>query len=75
MEQLLIRNLPSGTKAILKARAARHGRSAEAEAREVLTEALSREPLTIVDLLAGEEGADIEFEPARLGLAGRPADL
>jgi plasmid stability protein len=75
MEQLLIRNLPPGTKAILKARAARHGRSAEAEAREVLTEALCREPLTIVDLLAVEEGADIEFEPARLGLAGRSADL
>lgn len=33
MEHILIRNLPAGTKAALKARAEHHGRSVEAEAR------------------------------------------
>ena len=33
MEQILIRNLPEGTKAILRKRAADHGSSIEAEAR------------------------------------------
>lgn len=75
MEQLLIRNLPEGTKALLRMRAARNTRSAEAEAREILTEALSSEPVTIVDLLCGDEGADIEFEPRRLGVGRRVVDL
>lgn len=63
MEQILIRNLPAGTKAALRARAEQHHRSAEAEAREILADALNREPVTLVDLLATEGGADIEFEP------------
>lgn len=75
MEQILIRNLPAGTKAALKARARQHRRSAEAEARELLADALGRDPLTLVDLLAGDEGAEIDFEPGRLGLTGRTADL
>lgn len=75
MEQILIRNLPAGTKAALKARAKQHRRSAEAEARELLAEALQRDPLTLVDLLAGDEGADIDFEPDRLKLAARQPDL
>lgn len=75
MEQLLIRNLPEGTKALLKLRAARHTRSAEAEAREIITGALAHEPVTIVDLLGGDDGADIEFEPHRLGLGHRDLDL
>ena len=76
MEQILIRNLPAGTKAALKTRAAQHRRSVEAEAREILADALEREPLTLVDLLASDEGADIDFEPERLGLtAHTPDDL
>lgn len=71
MEQILIRNLPAGTKAALKARAEQHRRSVEAEAREILTGALERKPLTLVDLLASDEGADIDFEPERLGLSAR----
>lgn len=74
-EQILIRNLPAGTKAALKARAERHRRSVEAEARDILAEALEREPVTIVDLLGTDEGADIEFEPERLGLTARTPDL
>lgn len=75
VEQILIRNLPAGTKAALKVRAAQHRRSVEAEAREILAEALEREPATIVDLLGTDEGADIEFEPERLGLTARTPDL
>lgn len=75
MEQILIRNLPAGTKAALRARAQRHHRSVEAEARAVLTQALDREPVSIIDLLSTDEGADIDFEPERLGLTGRDAEL
>ncbi|MEO7269175.1 MAG: hypothetical protein ABIW49_08220 [Knoellia sp.] len=75
MEQILIRNLPAGTKAALKARARQHHRSAEAEARELLAAALERDPVTLVDLLSGDEGADIDFEPGRLGLTARTAVL
>lgn len=74
-EQILIRNLPAGTKAALKARAERHRRSVEAEARDILADALEREPVTMVDLLGTDEGADIEFEPERLGLTARTPDL
>jgi plasmid stability protein len=75
VEQILIRNLPVGTKAALKARAERHRRSIEAEAREILADALGRGPVTLVDLLSTDEGADIEFEPERLGMAARTPDL
>lgn len=75
MEQILIRNLPAGTKAALKARAERHRRSVEGEARAILSDALEHAPVTLVDLLAGDEGADIEFEPERLGLTARTPDV
>lgn len=75
MEQILIRNLPAGTKAALRARAEQHHRSVEAEAREILADGLEREPVTIVDLLSTDEGVDIEFEPERLGLAARTPEL
>lgn len=75
MEQILIRNLPVGTKAALRARAEQHHRSVEAEARKILSDTLEREPVTIVDLLSMDEGADIEFEPDRLGLTARTAEL
>lgn len=75
MEQILIRNLPEGTKAVLKARAEQHGRSVEPEARAIVAEALDREPVSIVDLLCTDGGADIEFEPERLGLTARVPEL
>lgn len=75
VEKILIRNLPAGTKAALKKRAERHHQSVEAEAREVLAGALEREPVTLVDLLSTDNGADIEFEPERLGLTARTPDL
>ena len=75
MEQILIRNLPAGTKAALRARAEQHHRSVEAEVREILAATLQREPVTIVDLLSMDEGGDIQFEPARLGITARVPDL
>lgn len=75
MEQILIRGLPAGTKAALRARAECHLRSVEAEAREILAAALQRGPVTIVDLLSTAEGADIEFEPQRLSLTVRTPEL
>ncbi len=75
VEQILIRNLPSGTKAALRARAKLRHRSVEAEARDVLTRAVQGDPVTIVDLLSTDEGADIAFEPERLGLIARSAEL
>lgn len=75
MEQILIRNLPPGTKAKLRARAQQNHRNAEAEAREILAQGLDREPVTLVDLLGTDEGVDIEFAPDRLGLTARNPDL
>lgn len=75
MEQILIRNLPAGTKVALKIRAEQHRRSVEAEAGEILADALEHEPITLVDLLGTEEHTDIKFEPERLGLTARAADL
>lgn len=75
MEQILIRSLPAGTKAALRARAEYHRRSVEAEARQILADALKRDPVTIVDLLSTDEGADIEFEPQRLGFTARTPEL
>lgn len=75
VEQILIRNLPAGTKAALKTRAEQHRRSMEAEVREILANALVSEPVTLVDLISADEGADIDFEPDRLGLTARTAPL
>lgn len=75
MEQILIRNLPVGTKAALRARAEQRNQSLEAEARDVLAKSLERDPVTIIDLLSMDEGADIEFDPERLGLTSRTPDL
>lgn len=75
MEQILIRNLPTGTKAALRARAEQHHRSLEAEARDVLARSLEMDPVTIIDVLSTDEGTAIEFDPQRLGLTARTPDL
>lgn len=75
MEQILIRNLPAGTKAALRALAERHSRSVEAEARAILTGALHGSPATIVDMLSTDEGSDIDFEPDQLHVSARTSDL
>jgi plasmid stability protein len=51
---LHVRNLDDALIARLKARAARHGRSAEAEHREILRQALAAEPESRFDQLAAD---------------------
>lgn len=75
LEQILIRNLPPGTKAALRVRAEHNHRSVEAEARAILTGGLERSAVTIVDMLCTDEGSEIEFEPERLNVAARTPDL
>jgi plasmid stability protein len=75
MAALSIRDLDESVKRRLQSRAARHGRSMEAEVREILTEAV-REPgdsaglfTAILDRFAVLGGVDLELpardEPAR----------
>jgi antitoxin FitA len=75
MTALSIRNLDESVKRRLQSRAARHGRSMEAEARAILTEAV-REPAdsaglftTLLDRFATLGGVDLELpdraDPAR----------
>jgi len=75
MAALSIRNLDESVKRRLQSRAARHGRSMEAEAREILTDAL-REPAdsaglftALMDRFGVLGGIDLELpdraEPAR----------
>jgi plasmid stability protein len=69
MNQLIVRNLEEEVVQALKIRAARHGRSAEAEHREILRETLlpARPKKTLKDLLlampAVGEDADFERSP------------
>ncbi|MCL2455601.1 MAG: Arc family DNA-binding protein [Micrococcales bacterium] len=74
VEQMVIRNLPDGTKAALRARAASRGRSVEAEVRQIVADALASDPVTLVDLLAVPDDG-LDFEPERLGLRARDAEL
>ncbi|MDN5588488.1 MAG: hypothetical protein L0G69_18200 [Brevibacterium sp.] len=75
MEQILIRNLPEGTKAILRKRADEHDSSIEAEARAILAAGLSVDKPTLVDLISMNADADVDFEPQRLGLQARTPEL
>lgn len=69
MEQILIRNLPDGTKAALRASARRHDRPLEAEARAILVEALeARAADRLAHFLDSAEGfravfGGVELEP------------
>ncbi len=69
MAQLIVRNLEDHFVAALERRAARHGRSAEAEHRAILREVLSGEgeSLSFEALLASmpDVGEDDELVPAR----------
>lgn len=66
MNQLIVRNLEEEVVQALKIRAARHGRSAEAEHREILREALlpAKPRKTLKDLLLAmpAAGEDADFE-------------
>lgn len=74
--QLIVRNLEEELVEALKLRAAAHGRSAEAEHRELLREALLRKPATSLKdhlLAMPDVGSDADFEVERR--AARRVDL
>jgi plasmid stability protein len=77
MTQLIVRNLEEEVVRELKIRAARHGRSAEAEHREILREVLlpakQRRPLKDLLLAIPPVGEDTDFE--RLPDRGRDVEL
>jgi antitoxin FitA len=77
MTQLIVRNLEEEVIRELKLRAARHGRSAEAEHREILREVLlpakKRRPLKDLLLAIPQVGEDADFE--RLPDRGRDVKL
>ena len=76
MAQLIVRNLEEDVVQALRERAVRHGRSAEAEHRELLREALlgrlAEDPKAVL-LDMPEVGDDADF--ARLPDRPRPVDL
>jgi plasmid stability protein len=75
--QLIVRNLPDDVVRSLKVRAARHGRSAEAEHRRILEEALrpKARPKSLKDALLAlpDVGDDADF--VRLQEPGRKVRL
>jgi plasmid stability protein len=77
MAQLLVRDIESDVVRELKVRAARHGRSAEEEHRQILREALSPKgpPQSLKELLLAmpDVGEDQDFE--RRQDRGRPVEL
>ncbi|MFC8598700.1 MULTISPECIES: FitA-like ribbon-helix-helix domain-containing protein [unclassified Isoptericola] len=76
MEQVLIRSLPDGTKASLRARAERNHRSVEAEARAILSAALSEQPASLVELLADRRPeADFDWDPPATRVGVREVDF
>ncbi|MEU2202199.1 Arc family DNA-binding protein [Isoptericola sp. NPDC019482] len=76
MEQVLIRSLPDGTKASLRARAERNRRSVEAEARAILSDALNERPVTLVDLVADPRPeANFDWEPEATRIDVRVVDF
>lgn len=68
MAQLIVRNIEEEVVEALKLRAARHGRSAEAEHRELLRAALSKRPTVSLKehlLAMPDTGDDSDFEAER----------
>jgi len=66
MAQLIVRNLDEQLVARLKMRAAEHGRSTEAEHREILRQALAEEPRRSFKELAAQVRAMIGTRPQTL---------
>lgn len=70
MASMTIRNLEDDLKTRLRVRAAKHGRSMEEEARNILRDALLAEPLSgqslvdsIREMVAPYGGIDLELQP------------
>lgn len=79
MSMLTVRSLDPEVKAKIRERAARHGRSMEAEVRAILAETVAAddEPRGVADVIAAHfSGVDVELElPDRSGAPQRPVEL
>jgi plasmid stability protein len=80
MAAMTVRNIPDDIHKALKRRALQHGRSAEAEVRSILQEALGEEPkvglgTALVELGRRLREAGIEFEPLRDTTPARYVDF
>lgn len=78
MSAVTIRNLPDEVHRALKDRAARHGRSTEAEIREILQDAVRpAERVKVGSALAafGHRFIGIDFQPVRAGDPAEPASF
>ncbi len=76
MSAVTIRNIPDETHRALKLRAAQHGRSTEAEIREILEEAVRpKERIKVGSALAafGEQLGEIELQVVRDRTPTEPA--
>ncbi len=78
MAAITVRNLPEETHRALKLRAAHHGRSTEAEIREILEEAVRpKDRVKVGSALAafGQRFGGVEFEIERDQMPIEPADF
>jgi plasmid stability protein len=78
MPAIVIRNLSPETHRALQARAARHGRSTEAEARMILDDAVSpKERVKLGSALAafGRSVGGLDLDISRAPTPGTPIDL
>ena len=76
MAAVIVRSLPDETLRALKQRAAKSGRSTEAEIREILTNVV-RSPFGMGSALAriGQQLGGMDFEPGKKRNTVRPARL
>lgn len=76
MAAVIVRSLPDETLRALKQRAAKAGRSTEAEIREILSNVV-RSPFGMGSALAriGQQLAGVDFDPAQKRSTVRPARL
>jgi plasmid stability protein len=75
MAQLIVRNVEAEVVRRLKLRAASHGRSMEAETREILRQALSPRGRTLKDLLLEMPGVGKDSDFRRRREKARPVKL
>lgn len=76
MANLVVRNLDQDVVDALKRRAASHGRSAEAEHRLILQQALTRPPKrSLADILAAMPNVGRDSDFARVDAQSRPTDV
>ena len=78
MASITVRNVPDEVHRALRLRAATHGRSTEAEVRDILEQAVLPEGrIKLGSLLAeiGREVGGVDLEIERDGTSGEPIDL